>query len=132
MSIGKNLDSSQLTHKINDLLSYASCGLPLMSYSRWMNSQFYTYWCSSKAERKEDEIFMCHYSLFGEEGEYPPDSESWTWEELVEILNSGIKIDHLSEEEMSELSSYMKQFVDDVNKKYGEPKQQWTDERQKM
>ena len=75
---------------------------------------------------------MCHYSIFGEEGEYPPDSESWTWEELVEILNSGIKIDHLSEEEMSELSSYMKQFVDDVNKKYGEPKQQWTDGRQKM
>ena len=34
-----------------------------MSYSRWVNSCFYTYWCSSKAERKEDELFACHVDL---------------------------------------------------------------------
>ena len=35
-----------------------------MSYSRWMTSTFYTYWCVSDAKNKNDEVFMCHTDIY--------------------------------------------------------------------
>ena len=34
-----------------------------MSYSRWTNSEFYTFWSGSGAAKKEDEEFCCMFSL---------------------------------------------------------------------
>ena len=34
-----------------------------MSYSRWTNSEFYTFWSGSGATKKEDEEFCCMFSL---------------------------------------------------------------------
>ena len=34
-----------------------------MSYSRWINSEFYTFWSGSGASKKEDEQFCCMFSL---------------------------------------------------------------------
>ena len=33
--------------------------LEYMAYSRWINSQFYTYW-AGQANSKEDEVFVVH------------------------------------------------------------------------
>ena len=35
-----------------------------MSYSRWVDSKFYTYWRSNNdLYNKEDEIFICHTDI---------------------------------------------------------------------
>ena len=86
-----------------------------MSYSRWVNSCFYTYWCSSKAERKEDELFACHVDL---------ESQTMiTYEECKKIEDSLIsikgKINQIEDdEEATELQEYIKQFIKDVDHKY--------------
>ena len=86
-----------------------------MSYSRWSNSSFYTYCCSSMAERKEDELFACHMDL---------ESQTMiTYEECKRIEDSLIlikgKINQIeNDEEATELQGYIKNFIGDVNHKY--------------
>ena len=86
-----------------------------MSYSRWFHSQFYTYWCSSKAERKEDELFACHVDLESQ--------VMITYEECKRIENSLMsikgKINQIKDdEEATELQGYIKEFISDVDHKY--------------
>lgn len=86
-----------------------------MSYSRWVNSCFYTYWCSSKAERKEDELFACHVDLESQ--------VMITYEECKRIENSLMsikgKINQIKDdEEATELQGYIKKFISDVDHKY--------------
>ena len=86
-----------------------------MSYSRWAHSQFYTYWCSSKAERKEDELFACHVDLESQ--------VMITYEECKRIENSLMsikgKINQIKDdEEATELQGYIKEFISDVDHKY--------------
>ena len=86
-----------------------------MSYSRWVNSCFYTYWCSSKAERKEDELFSCHVDLESQ--------VMITYEECKRIENSLMsikgKINQIKDdEEATELQGYIKEFISDVDHKY--------------
>ena len=86
-----------------------------MSYSRWSHSQFYTYWCSSKAERKEDELFACHVDL--------ETQMMITYEECIRIVDSLIlikgKINQIeNDEEATELQGYIKQFIEDVDHRY--------------
>jgi hypothetical protein len=86
-----------------------------MSYSRWSNSSFYTYWCSSMAERKEDELFACHVDLVTQ--------TMITYEECIRIVDSLIlikgKINQIeNDEEASELQGYIKNFIGDVDHKY--------------
>ena len=35
-----------------------------MSYSRWIDSTFYTYWCLSDVKNKNDEVFVCHTDIY--------------------------------------------------------------------
>ena len=86
-----------------------------MSYSRWSHSQFYTYWCSSKAETKEDELFACHVDLESQ--------VMITYEECKKIEDSLIsikgKINQIEDdEEATELQGYIKEFISDVDHKY--------------
>ena len=86
-----------------------------MSYSRWSNSSFYTYWCSSMAERKEDELFACHVDL--------ETQMMITYEECIRIVDSLIlikgKINQIeNDEEATELQRYIKNFIGDVDHKY--------------
>ena len=86
-----------------------------MSYSRWVNSCFYTYWCSSKAERKEDELFACHVDLESQ--------VMITYEECKRIENSLMSIKGKfnqikDDEEATELQGYIKEFISDVDHKF--------------
>ena len=86
-----------------------------MSYSRWLNSSFYTYWCSSNAKRKEEEIFNCHMDL---------DAQiSITYEECIRIVDSLVlikgKVNQIKDDvEAQELQGYIKEFITDVDSKY--------------
>ena len=88
-----------------------------MSYSRWIDSDFYTYWCGSSATKKEDELFACHYSL--------DNSPNFRYTEVEEIIKDSNlileKVDSsLDELQIEELLSYMRQFIAAVDQQYFE------------
>lgn len=86
-----------------------------MSYSRWLNSKFYTYWCISEAKNKNDEMFIVHSDL--------KVYQKFTYVECKELIESRIKLKGRmnsidNDEEAEELQSYMKRFITDVDKEY--------------
>ena len=86
-----------------------------MSYSRWVSSDFYTFWCGSKSNKKEDEIFMCMYSLVSQ--------AEICYNEVQEIIENPELMrekitDDLDEDDIQELLSYMGQFIADVDQHY--------------
>lgn len=86
-----------------------------MSYSRWMFSDFYTYWASSKGGDKEDEIFMLHMDLVN--------THEIAYREVkVYMGDKGSLQDRfdLTEREVDELLGYMEEFVADVDEKFKE------------
>jgi len=87
-----------------------------VSYSRWLNSQFYTYWCSADVYDKHDELFACHTSI---EGNY-----TFTYKEVKEFieapdtLRDRINDEELSDNDLTEITGYMKEFIKDVDIEY--------------
>ena len=55
-----------------------------MSYSRWVDSKFYTYWCISDAKNKNDEMFIVHSCL--------KVYQKFTYVECKELIESRIKL----------------------------------------
>lgn len=105
-----------------------------MSFSRWGNSCWYTFWCASDATKREDEVF----SVCG--------IRDFTYRDLVEDgldvcikeLKKRIKEQNkdpknkfgggkYTEQEYEELKGYMKVFIDEVKKQYNTPSQRYRD-----
>ncbi len=88
-----------------------------MSYSRWLNSKFYTYWYISDTKNKNDEIFIVHSDL--------KDYQKFTYVECKDLIESRIKLkgrmNSIDDDlEAEELQDYMKQFVKDVDAEYAD------------
>lgn len=87
-----------------------------MSYSRWMSSTWYTYWCATNTSIKEDELFACHESL--------ENSFDWPYSLIKRflseegLLETTIRWASDDETEIEELKLYMKRFVKDVDAEY--------------
>ena len=86
-----------------------------MSYSRWITSTFYTYWCVSDAKNKNDEVFMCHTDIYK--------SYKFKYMEckrIVEDLTSiKGKINEIEgDEDATELQGYIKEFIEHVDEEY--------------
>ena len=84
-----------------------------MSYSRWINSQFYTYWASSKGSSREDQVFMLHMDL---ERTYEV-----SYAEVKGYLGDRGALEErfkLGEYEANELLGYMGEFVKDVDEEF--------------
>jgi hypothetical protein len=89
-----------------------------MSYSRWIHSEFYTYWLRGKGGRcrvaeKEEQVFMLHTGLL--------DAYEITYMEVKGYLvDRGALQDRfgLTDKETDELGFYMKQFISDVDKEF--------------
>ena len=86
-----------------------------MSYSRWINSDFYTFWSGSAARKKEDEQFCCMFSL--------DSAPHFSYNEVKEMIKNPdlmrLKItDDLYPDHIEELLRYMKAFVKDVDLEY--------------
>ena len=75
-----------------------------MSYSRWISSDYYTYWMSAKVYDKFDELFACHLDI--ERAKY------LTYTECRKIVEEN------DPEYDKELKGYMKQFMKDVDTEY--------------
>ena len=87
-----------------------------MSYSRWIDSKFYTYWASkNEVYDKEDEVFLVHHDLTSYRG--------FTYTEckgmIGDILKIKGKLNFIDNDlEAEELQGYMERFVADVDKEY--------------
>ena len=84
-----------------------------MSYSRWINSDFYTYWMSSGPDSKNDQQFACHSDLITQHIITYHEAKDFLVDR--EALQDHMKID---ERDAIELQSYLKEFVNDVDKKF--------------
>ena len=86
-----------------------------VSYSRWINSDFYTFWCSSKAKEKNDEEFACYFSI-----DNCPHFRYTEVKEMIETpeLMRDKMVYHLNENDIHELLSYMGRFIADVDQHY--------------
>ena len=87
-----------------------------MSYSRWLDTDWYTYWQSSDAKRKEDELLSVWYSI--------EDYNTFTYIEIEEIVADRElfkKINGYNDEEDYEfLKGIFKQFLQDVRTEYSQ------------
>ena len=87
-----------------------------MSYSRWINSKFYTYWAANNGVYdKGDEVFLVHHDLTTYRG--------FTYKECKEMIGDVLKIKGKlnfidNDKEAEELQGYMERFVADVDKEY--------------
>ena len=88
-----------------------------MSYSRWIDSTFYTYWCLSDVKNKNDEVFVCHTDIYK--------CYKFKYTECKRLVENITAIKGQINEiegdgDATELQSYMKKFVKDVDKEYGD------------
>ena len=85
-----------------------------MSYSRWLDSDWYTYWCTSDAKRKEDELLSIWYSI--------EDYNTFTYIEIEEMVGDRElfkKINGYNDGEDYEfLKGIFEQFLEDVQDDY--------------
>jgi hypothetical protein len=92
-----------------------------MSYSRWGNSCWYTFYCdSSTSSKKEDQVMAC-FHIIDDNG-----CIDWRYNEILELLTAGTppawspnkKIRaryNCTIIEADELIGYMKKFLADVD-----------------
>ena len=86
-----------------------------VSYSRWTNSEFYTFWSSSKATKKENEQFCCMFCL--------DTAPMFSYNEVKDMIKNPDLMRHkitddLYPEHIEELLTYMGQFIADVDQHY--------------
>jgi len=86
-----------------------------MSYSRWGNSYWYTFWLS-KPEENYDTATFC-ICRFGGDTNFTAKQLREQFEKCVDTVR--MKERKASEEEIEEVSSYMYKFLRDVDKEYG-------------
>ena len=88
-----------------------------MSYSRWIDSTFYTYWCVSDAKNKNDEVFVSHTDIYKcYRFKY---TECKRLAESITVLKG--KLNEIEgDEDATELQGYIKEFVKDVDKEYAD------------
>ena len=86
-----------------------------MSYSRWIDSMYYTYWCITDAKNKNDEVFICNTDIYK--------CYRFKYIECKKIVENLIaikgKINEIDDDEDAmELQGYIKQFITDVDTEY--------------
>lgn len=77
-----------------------------MSYSRWSNSRWYTYWLADTTGR-DDSYFV----VMGDAGFYAKELRA----DMDACLQS---IENATPEELEELRGYMKRFLEDVDREF--------------
>jgi len=76
-----------------------------MSYSRWSNSVWYTYWSAQSGDTRDTQVFQ----VCGE--------RSFTYKELKESLDACAEcfsVNGYNDKAIEELKGYMREFIRDV------------------
>ena len=92
-----------------------------MSYSKWLDSKFYTYRAtntsmySAKVQNKKDEIFACHTQLFRSYNITYSECKIYS-ENILKLKGRMNEID--DDEEAIEMQEYMREFITEVDMEY--------------
>jgi len=83
-----------------------------MSYSRWMNSAWYSFWNSSSGEKKEEQVLSLWADL--------EQTKDWTYEQLLRftVEDIGKVYTGITLAEAEEAWGYIQEFLQDVDEKY--------------
>ena len=83
-----------------------------MSYSRWMNSAWYSFWNSSSGEKKEEQVLSLWADL--------EQTKDWTYEQLLRftVEDIGKVYTGITLAETEEAWGYIQEFLQDVDEKY--------------
>jgi len=88
-----------------------------MSYSRWSNSNWYSFWNTSSGETKESQVLSLWYCGSDELRDYQ-------YSELLEITPNLLKSEYdvkIKKSEIFEALGYIHQFIEDVDKEFDVP-----------
>ena len=84
-----------------------------MSYSRWGESEWYTFWQTSNADTKEDEKFALWLSI--------DECHTFNYKELTNFTSESImELYDVSQELADEAMGYIKRFLEDVDEEYSD------------
>ena len=86
-----------------------------MSYSKWNNSKFYTYWHSANVYDRGDELFSCSTSI--------DRNYMFTYTECKGMVDNGMatkgRINEIvGDEVVTEFQGYMRKFIKEVDREY--------------
>jgi hypothetical protein len=82
-----------------------------MSYSRWGDSDWYTFWQDSKCDTKEDEVLALWLSI--------DKTYNFNYKELTNFTSESImELYDVSQELADEAMGYIKCFLEDVDEEY--------------
>jgi hypothetical protein len=107
-----------------------------MSYSRWSNSCWYTYWLATNSKvREEQEFDICGFTTISYE-----DVDELGFDKTIEMLKdrfASMKKSNKSntlflgkkytEEEWQELKGYIQEWYDEVKEQFNTPSQKYRD-----
>lgn len=87
-----------------------------MSYSRWSNSSWYTFYRSDSGDTLGEQVFSAWYSL--------DKCIDWTYDELADLTRDRLKVEDIltrirfaygcNDDEATELYDYIQQFMSDA------------------
>ena len=83
-----------------------------MSYSRWSNSTWYTFWSAGDATTKEDEVLSLWLSIDSAKDWTYNELKTWTVETVLENYPD------ITQAEAEEALEYIQHFLTDVEKEY--------------
>ena len=82
-----------------------------MSYSRWSNSIWYSFWAANDAQTKDEQLLSLWYSM--------DKTIDWTYSEIAHITESDIQRRYDCDiEESQEAMTYINRFIKDVDRKF--------------
>ena len=83
-----------------------------MSYSRWSNSPWYTFWSTSSNNIKEEQILCLWYSI-----DYQKD---WTYQQLKKMDIDDLMLEYpgVPHNEVLEAKKYVDMFISDVDQEW--------------
>ena len=82
-----------------------------MSYSRWSNSSWYTFYNVSSGELREDQVLSLWYSI--------DTCYDWTYEQLLDVTSEFlIKEYECTSDEASEAMEYIGFFLEEVAEEF--------------
>ena len=85
-----------------------------MSYSRWINSAWYSFWNSSSGEKKEEQVLSLWADL--------EQTKDWTYEQLLSftVEDIGKAYTGITLAEAEEGWGYIQEFLQDVDEEFDE------------
>jgi hypothetical protein len=84
-----------------------------MSYSRWISSDFYTYWLASRGTTRDEQVLMVHDNIVSQHEITYREAKNF----VVDQEALKVSLD-LNDREAEELTLYIKRFIEDVDEKF--------------